>query len=407
MKIDEINSPVFIGRRGETGVLSISFDVSDWLALFPLGTFSVDFKPDYLSESFSLPPTQYRVADGVLTIDIERNITGKVGRASLGVRLLVGSTVDKRSAIIPVVIAESLPPATGVMPEPVQAWIDGAVIVIGQAQTATNANEATPSLTSRNYCAKDAESDRRRDETARNDAEVIRIAAENTRNNRYETAEDDRDGLYDDAEGARDDLYGLAETARDGLYSSAEGIREVAETGRKNAEISRVNAEGIRQSDYVIAEGERDSLYSTAENARDSTFGIAEGSRVNAFNSAESGRASAEISRNSAEGIRQTAETNRIALHNKWSNPEAIATTLAPEASATAEIVIGADKVTFNLGLPEGIQGLSAYEVWEQSNAGKTEAEYIAFLKQEALAAADIANASALAAQNNLLWRKE
>ena len=38
------------------GVLSIGFDVSDWLALFPLGTFSVDFKPNYLSESFSLPP---------------------------------------------------------------------------------------------------------------------------------------------------------------------------------------------------------------------------------------------------------------------------------------------------------------------------------------------------------------
>ena len=53
----------------------------------------------------------------------------------------------------------------------------------------------------------------------------------------------------------------------------------------------------------------------------------------------------------------------------------------------------------------QGEQGYSAYEVWEQSNAGKTEAEYIAFLKQEALAAADIANASALAAQNNLLWR--
>ena len=80
----------------------------------------------------------------MLTIDIEANITGKAGRASLGIRMLVGDSVDKRSAIIPVVIAESLPPATGEMPEPVQAWIDGAVIVIGQAQTATvNANEAT------------------------------------------------------------------------------------------------------------------------------------------------------------------------------------------------------------------------------------------------------------------------
>ena len=59
MKIDKINSPVYVGRLGEKGVLSIGFDVSDWLALFPLGTFSVDFKPDYLSESFSLPPALY------------------------------------------------------------------------------------------------------------------------------------------------------------------------------------------------------------------------------------------------------------------------------------------------------------------------------------------------------------
>ena len=42
MKIDKIDSPVYVGRLGEKGVLSIGFDVSDWLALFPLGTFSVD-----------------------------------------------------------------------------------------------------------------------------------------------------------------------------------------------------------------------------------------------------------------------------------------------------------------------------------------------------------------------------
>ena len=108
MKIDKIDSPVFIGRRDETGVLSIQFDVSDWLAQFPLGTFSVDFKPDYLSESFSLLPDQYTVEGGILTIDIERNVTNKVGQASLGVRMRVGDKVDKRSAIIQVLIADSL-----------------------------------------------------------------------------------------------------------------------------------------------------------------------------------------------------------------------------------------------------------------------------------------------------------
>ena len=71
--------------------------------------------------------------------------------------------------------------------------------------------------------------------------------------------------------------------------------------------------------------------------------------------------ASAEISRNSAEGLRQTAETNRIALHNKWSNPEAIATTLAPESPATAEVVIGAEKVTQGIGVPEGHPGRSRH----------------------------------------------
>ena len=108
MKIDKIDSPVFIGRRDETGVLSIQFDVSDWLARFPLGEFTVDFKPDYISESFSLLPDQYTVEGGILTIDIERNVTNKAGQASLGVRMRVGDKVDKRSAIIQVLIADSL-----------------------------------------------------------------------------------------------------------------------------------------------------------------------------------------------------------------------------------------------------------------------------------------------------------
>lgn len=106
--IDKLPSPVFIGRRDETGVLSIQFDVSDWLARFPLGEFTVDFKPDYISESFSLLPDQYTVEGGILTIDIERNVTNKVGQASLGVRMRVGDKVDKRSAIIQVLIADSL-----------------------------------------------------------------------------------------------------------------------------------------------------------------------------------------------------------------------------------------------------------------------------------------------------------
>ena len=117
MKIDKIDSPVYVGRLGEKGVLSMTLTSRLAYAIpKPRHLFSVDFKPDYLSESFSLPPTQYRVADGVLTIDIEANITGKAGRASLGIRMLVGDSVDKRSAIIPVVIAESLPPATGECP---------------------------------------------------------------------------------------------------------------------------------------------------------------------------------------------------------------------------------------------------------------------------------------------------
>lgn len=108
MKIDKVDSPVFIGRRGEAGVLSIQFDVSDWLARFPLGEFTVDFKPDYISESFSLLPDQYTVEGGILTIDIERNVTSQAGQGFLGVRMRVGEVVDKRSAIIPVLVGDSL-----------------------------------------------------------------------------------------------------------------------------------------------------------------------------------------------------------------------------------------------------------------------------------------------------------
>ena len=67
---------------------------------------------------------------------------------------------------------------------------------------------------------------------------------------------------------------------------------------------------------------------------------------------------SAEQARNEAEGIRQSNESDRIRLYNKFSNFTAEAETLAPESEATAEVIIGENSVQVDFGIPQGIQGI-------------------------------------------------
>ena len=137
MKIDEVSSAFNIGRRGEKGLQTIELDVSDWLSQFPTGIFIVDFKPDELSVPFSLPLTQYRVVNDILIIDVEKNMTAKQGKTVMGVRLLVGDSIEKRTPSIPIEVEESLPSATGRRPDRLQEWIDDAVIIFNKTVAVT------------------------------------------------------------------------------------------------------------------------------------------------------------------------------------------------------------------------------------------------------------------------------
>lgn len=102
------------------------------------------------------------------------------------------------------------------------------------------------------------------------------------------------------------------------------------------------------------------------------------------------------------ESDRVLAENERIDLYNSWSTAEVTSTTLVPGAPVTANVVIEENKVIFDFGIPQGIQGIvgpqgfSAYQLWINSGNSGTEEDYFAYLKAEALAAADLADEATL-----------
>lgn len=134
--INQIRCPITIGRRGEKGIQSVDFDITDWMVKWPNGHIKVNFKHESDPESFYLPPNQYTVSGGMLTIYVKQNMTYKIGKAYLGVELTVGDPIKKKSAIIELIIREAMPDASGEMPEPIQNWMDGASSIVEKAEQA-------------------------------------------------------------------------------------------------------------------------------------------------------------------------------------------------------------------------------------------------------------------------------
>lgn len=146
-EINKIRHPITIGRCGEKGIQSIDFNITDWMTRWPEGHIRVSFKHENDPASFYLPPNQYLINNGVLTIYVKQNMTYEIGKAYLGVELTVGEPIKKKSAIIALIIRESMPDPSGEMPEPIQNWIDGASLVVEQAtQAASEIHAATDSI---------------------------------------------------------------------------------------------------------------------------------------------------------------------------------------------------------------------------------------------------------------------
>ena len=101
----------------------------------------------------------------------------------------------------------------------------------------------------------------------------------------------------------------------------AEALRQEAETSREQAEILREQEEADRITDEQIRIGN------------------------------EATRNEAEDQRIVAENARKSAE---IAREKKWGKASATATTLAAGQSATANVTVGDNGLTFNFGIPIG-----------------------------------------------------
>ena len=147
-------------------------------------------------------------------------------------------------------------------------------------------------------------------ETARVNAEALRVEAENSRV--------DAETLRIDAESDRDDAE-LTRIANENQRVNAESLRADAEIARNLAETARTNAEELRAN----AESQRMSDFEAGQTFRSGEYERAEAQRQSDFEAAEFGRNESEMQRDGAELNRANAELTRISNETERQNKEA------------------------------------------------------------------------------------
>lgn len=206
-KIENLPTALLLGNQGENLVTAVQIDCAAWLADYPGATMAATIiLPGYGDPA----PLPVEMDGAIMTIKVTRAMTQASGRGSINLRLLGAGDEEKRSTVVETYVKASHPLAEGVMPDPVQDWIDDATNKMSEFSTF----EQT---------ASDNESARQTSETARKTAETGRANAEQGRVS--------------------------AETAR----VNAENARTSAETARANAETARASAEAQRQTDTATA----------------------------------------------------------------------------------------------------------------------------------------------------------
>jgi len=176
------------------------------------------------SATYPVPDGDVSVADNVLTWTISEAVTAINGAGSVVIEAYRGGEMLKHSDRIMTIIGEGHEPA-GEAPDPVADWIEDATQKLAEvdhfvddAQTATDAANAA---------AVRAENG----ENERENAEGLRVIAEQGRHDAYALAEAARDGLYDAAESNRDGLFEAAETTRNAQTGDAiDRANTIAET---------------------------------------------------------------------------------------------------------------------------------------------------------------------------------
>lgn len=150
-QIYEIPKEINIGRQGETGILTLEFDVSSWLAEWSNGTITATYINPATSGVVPLPTSQAYLDGNIYKIEVLRNLTVYPGRASVNIRLTVGDDVEKHSAVFYVVVESSHSVITGEMPDVLADWINDYtekwLTVDGSATTVEAGNPASATVT--------------------------------------------------------------------------------------------------------------------------------------------------------------------------------------------------------------------------------------------------------------------
>lgn len=380
--IDNLPESINIGKQGESGILTLEFDCAAWLAKYPGGVITAVYVDPLTNALAPIPLTQAYKTGNIFHIEVLRNLTVYAGYAYINIRIVDGVDIEKRSAMIKVCVEKSIA-SSDVMPPMVQDWINDATSKLDEVDHFVD--DAHYAATAANAAALRAENG----EDDREQAEGLRVIAEQGRHDAYGLAEATRDGLYSASELLREDKYSLSEIERNNLYEDAESDRNVAystaedsrneqsliatlaanaaalraengEDEREAAESIRLSSEAGRNGLYALAESNRDDLYDSAESARDGLFSSAELIRNNESSAAAQSAYDATGQAEIMTGIIQS-------LIPKWTSARVSSSGLAEGASPTASITQDETGTSISLGIPKGDTGAKG----DKGNDGK------------------------------------
>ena len=185
---------------------TVQFDVNAWADL-NADAWKITYMRPGESATYPVPDGDVSVADNVLTWTISEAVTAINGTGSVVIEAYRGGEMLKHSDRIMTIIGEGHEPA-GEAPDPVADWVADATSKLAEVDHFVD--ETIDATEAANAAALRAENG----EDAREQAEGLRVIAEQGRNDAYGLAEEARDGLYEAAEIARDELFESAETTR-------------------------------------------------------------------------------------------------------------------------------------------------------------------------------------------------
>lgn len=97
--VEKMPSDIHIGNQYEHNVTAVEIDCSEWLSRWPSGTLLVSFQAPKENTAEDIPQTQTVLNGTTFVLLIGRDMTKTEGVGSICVKLKVGNTIEKRSAV--------------------------------------------------------------------------------------------------------------------------------------------------------------------------------------------------------------------------------------------------------------------------------------------------------------------